>query len=272
MVEDTARQMTEDTARSNGESFGYPRGDLQVVARVAALLRLITPTTPDIGLAEASASLGPGVSKSTAHRYLSSLEYHGILKRVDGTRFTLGPLVDQLGALAMTRWRLAEVAAPVMHDLASSARQTIVLSLWGGMGPVITRVTEDASQVVHISVRAGSTLPFESAQGLVFLAYLSDTRVQETLARSIPASRLEALRAELETVRRDGIASHEQMVAGVRAIAVPVFDRDGHITAALAIVGTLNSVPADIDSGPAQALRAAGEQLTRFLQGEPSES
>jgi len=262
--------MDDEGARADDESTGGPRGDLQVVARVAALLRLITPMTPTIGLAEATEGLGPGVGKSTAHRYLNSLEYHGILKRVEGTRFTLGPLADQIGALAMTRWRLSEVAAPVMRDLAGSARQTVVLSVWGGMGPVITRVTEDESQVVHISVRAGSTLPFESAQGLVFLAHLSDVRVQETLARSIPATRLEQLRAELEAVRRNGIASYEQVVAGIRAISVPVFDRDGQITAALAMVGTLNSIPADINSGPGQALRGAGEQLTRFLQGESS--
>ena len=63
-----------------------PKGDLQVVARVAAILRMFSPHRQTIRPADASEELG--LQKSTAHRYLSSLENHGLLKRVDGTCYT----------------------------------------------------------------------------------------------------------------------------------------------------------------------------------------
>ncbi|MDQ4055130.1 MAG: IclR family transcriptional regulator [Actinomycetota bacterium] len=250
---------------------GAGRADLQVVARVATLLRLITPNQATIGLTEATEALGPGVSKSTAHRYLNSLVNHGFLKRVDGTRYTLGALVDQLGVVAANRWRVMEVAGPVMQELATGAHQTVVLSVWGGMGPVIARVTEDTSQVVHISVSVGSTLPLESAQGLMFLAHLTNRDASRPLVQLLPPQQLLAMQDRLEQIRADGIASHEQMVAGVRAMAVPVLERDGTIVATLAVVGTLNSVPADTSSGVAQALTRSGKQLSRLVQGHTEE-
>ncbi|MFJ6653294.1 IclR family transcriptional regulator [Microbacterium sp. NPDC091313] len=249
-----------DEADANGA-----RGDLQVVARVAAILRLLTPTESSIGLTEAAEGLGLG--KSTTHRYLTSLENHGFLRRVDGPRFTTGPLIDQLGALAMTRWRLTEAAAPVMQQLASTTHQTAVLSAWGGMGPVITRTTEDDTQIVHISVRPGSTLPLLSAQGLVFLAFLGDQRITDTVLATVNARVSSELRARVADVRARGIAVYEQVVSGVRAVAVPVFDRDDAITGVLALVGTLNSIPADPASGIAQALAESGRHLTALLRG-----
>lgn len=249
-----------DLADSNGT-----RGDLQVVARVAAILRLLSPAEPTVGLAEAAEGLGLG--KSTTHRYLTSLENHGFLKRVEGARFTTGPLMDQLGALAMTRWRLTEAAAPIMQQLASTTHQTAVLSVWGGMGPVITRTTEDDTQVVHISVRAGSTLPLQSAQGLIFLAYLADQRLVETVLATAAADGSNDLAQRVQEARERGMAIYEQVVSGVRAIAVPIFDRDDAITGVLALVGTLNSIPADYDSGVAQALDASGRHLSALLRG-----
>ncbi|QJU54976.1 IclR family transcriptional regulator [Herbiconiux sp. KACC 21604] len=255
----------EDLLDDSADTGEGPRGDLQVVARVAAVLRLFSPTQPTIGLSEASSGLG--LQKSTAHRYLTSLENHGFLRRVEGARFALGPLLDQLGALTVSRWQVMEAAAPIMRELAATTRQTVVLSVWGGMGPVVVRVTEDDSQIVHISVRVGSTLPYDSAQGTMFLAHLTDRRVSENLAATLSPERLAALRENLAAVREAGISIDEHVVAGVRALAVPVFDRDGRITAVMAVVGTSNSVPADPEGGVAQGLIAAGRLLERRLQG-----
>jgi DNA-binding IclR family transcriptional regulator len=241
------------------------RGDLQVVARVAAVLRLFSPTQPSISLSDASGGLG--MQKSTAHRYLSSLENHGFLNRVDGARYALGPLITQLGALTTSRWQVMDAAASIMKDLAATTRQTVVLSVWGGMGPVVVRVTEDDTQIVHVSVRVGITLPFESAQGKVFLAHLTDRRINETLSATLPAPRVATLREKLAEVREQGICVDEQVVAGVRALAVPIFDGDGRIAAGMAVVGTSNAVPADVDSGIALGLIEAGKRLSLRLRG-----
>jgi DNA-binding IclR family transcriptional regulator len=51
---------------------------------------------------------------------------------------------------------------------------------------------------------------------------------------------------------------------GIRAVAAPVFDHE-LIAGTIAFVGTLSSVPADPDSGLAQALQNAAQRLSRDL-------
>lgn len=242
-----------------------PSGDLQVIARAAALLRLFTPSHRTIKLNAAADALG--LRRSTTHRYLASLENHGFLKRVDGTSYTLGPLVAQLGTLATGRLRVVEAAAPLMQELAAQARQTAVLSVWGGLGPVIARVHEDTSRVVHVSVQLGATLPFESAQGMVFLANMRDSRVVRRLLATLPEDRMAEFDRQLDRARSDGLVVSDRVVDGVRTLAVPILDADDDVCAALALVGTLNSMSEESHSGLAQALVATGRRLSEMVRG-----
>jgi DNA-binding IclR family transcriptional regulator len=240
-----------------------PKADLQVVARVATILRLFTPAQPTLKAAHAADALG--MRRSTIHRYLSSLELHGLLKKAGDGGYELGPLVDQLASLGLGRWRIQDAAGPVMDELASATHQTAVLSVWGGSEPVITQVREDTSQTVHVSVRVGATLPVESAQGLTFLAFLKDGRARQRLIASLDDDQAQQVQRKLSAVAARRIAMHQRVVQGVRTIAVPILGSDGNIRATLAVVGTTNSIPEDIDSGIAQALRAAGETLTELI-------
>lgn len=240
-----------------------PKADLQVVARVATILRLFTPAQPTLKPSQAAEALG--MRRSTIHRYLSSLELHGFLKKSDEGGHELGPLVDQLASLGLGRWRIQDAAGPIMEDLAANTRQTAVLSVWGGGEPVITQVREDTSQTVHVSVRVGATLPVESAQGLTFLAFLKNDRARRRAYASLDQDRAEELQRTLAAVSTRGIAMHQRVVEGVRTIAVPILGSDNDIRATLAIVGTVNAIPDDIDSGIAQALRAAGKALTDLI-------
>nr|WP_179282699.1 helix-turn-helix domain-containing protein [Rhodococcus sp. 15-1154-1] len=245
------------------EEEDLPKADLQVVARVATILRLFTPAQPTLKPSQAAEALG--MRRSTIHRYLSSLELHGFLKKADEGGHELGPLVDQLASLGLGRWRIQDAAGPIMEDLAASTHQTAVLSVWGGGAPVITQVREDTSQTVHVSVRVGATLPVESAQGLTFLAFLKDDRARRRNYAALDADRAQELQRKLTDVSAHGIAMHQRVVEGVRTIAVPILGSDSDIRATLAIVGTVNAIPDDIDSGIAQALRAAGAALTELI-------
>jgi len=51
---------------------------------------------------------------------------------------------------------------------------------------------------------------------------------------------------------------------GIRAVAAPVFDHEV-IVGTIAFVGTLSSVPADLNSGLAEALKQAAQKLSRDL-------
>lgn len=261
--------MDDPAVESRVSDIDVARGDLQVVARVARLLRILAPGQRTIRLAQASAELGVG--RSTAHRYLTSMETHGLLRRVDGANYELGPLLVQVGVLASTGSRVIEAAGPVLESLAHEVQQTTVLSVPGGAGLVVARTQEERSRVISVSVAVGSTLAWNSAQGRVYLAHLDDPRLQERLVQGLPAEPRASLLASLDATRTAGVVVYEFADAGVRTIAVPVFD-GGAVCATLAVVGIASLVPEGADSEPATAVIAAGRALSDLVSGKTGEA
>jgi DNA-binding IclR family transcriptional regulator len=79
-----------------------------------------------------------------------------------------------------------------------------------------------------------------SANGKVFMAFGRGTMPARTLTRHTPhtISNARELRAELETVRRAGLATAiDELELGLAAIAAPVRGGGGEVVAALSISG-----------------------------------
>lgn len=206
---------------------------IQVIARVADILRLLAGGRRALRISEVAAELG--LQRSTAHRYLSSLAAAGLLARgEDGSAYSAGPLMVQFAAATLGGSRVLELAGPYMKRLVEEAHETVVLSLWGGHGPVVARVEEDSTRLVHIAVRVGSALPLDSAQAQVFRG---------------EAGRL-------------GVAVNSRVIEGVRAIAAPVYDERSETVATLAFVGTTSGIPESGDSRHARALRETALELS----------
>lgn len=208
---------------------------IQVVSRVAEILRLLAQGRRELRVAEVAAELG--LRRSTAHRYLASLTAVGLLARDAAAVYSAGPLMVQFSAATLGGSRVLELAGPYMKRLVDEAHETVVLSLWAGHGPVVARVDEDSTRLVHIAVRVGSALPQDSAQAQVF-------------------------RGELT---RSGVAVNSRVIEGVRAVAAPVYDERGQVVATLAFVGTTATIPEAPDSGHARALRETALELSARL-------
>lgn len=234
-------------------------GDIQVIARCAQILRAIEPGSP-LRLSSLAAELGMG--RSTAHRYLTSMSNAGFLERVGDGEYTLGPLLVELGTMALNALHVVEAAGAIMRQLAEDAQETVVMSVWGGFGPVVTR-TETPDKLIQVGVRVGSRLPLDAAQTTVFLAFLEDRRSVENLLSMVPDRRRD-IETTMAQVRDEGIAISSGFIAGLRTIAVPVLDGRG-IAASLAIVGTTSGVPELREAAMAQALAGAAESLSRQL-------
>jgi DNA-binding IclR family transcriptional regulator len=135
--------------------------------------------------------------------------------------------------------------------------ETVVLSIWDGEQPVVVRVDDNTDRLVRIVVRTGARLPrAESAQGKIFLTFGADLD-------ELPAKE----RAE---IRKTRIAVNSQVVEGIRAIATPIF-QGGELTAAMALVGTIASLPEDPRSAAAVQLRSAAEALSAQLGSQSDE-
>lgn len=142
---------------------------------------------------------------------------------------------------------------------------TAVLSLWGSGGPVVSRVEEDTSRNVVVSVRVGSQLPLTSAQAKVFLAFTPDPLRAERMLSAFPPEQQDALRAEIELTREMGVATSPDL-GGVNAVAAPIFDEHG-ICATLALVATNHVLNLDRESQAAWDVATAAAELSAALGG-----
>lgn len=238
-------------------------GDIQVVARVAQLLRLVTPQQPVLRVADVVRSLALG--RTTVARYLNSLANVGILERREDGGYVLGPLQLQLGALALHDTRVIDLADPELSDLAADAGVTAVLSVWGGHGPVVVRCIEPPDAITAISVRVGGTLTIDSAQALVFQAFLPDSYYHHRLLSQLPQDQQDALQAQIDQVRAAGFVSNQQVAQGLVANAVPVMDGRARIVASIALVGTVHALSDDPRTGQSRALMLTARRLSETL-------
>jgi IclR family pca regulon transcriptional regulator len=133
-----------------------------------------------------------------------------------------------------------------------------VLSVWDGESPVVMRVEDNTNRIARIVVRTGTRLPPDSAQGKVFAAFGG------LVATSTAGAHGGMSKHELEQVRAAGIAVNSRVQDGIRAIATPVF-QEAELVAALALVGTTASIPAEPSSADADALRDAARALSAEL-------
>jgi DNA-binding IclR family transcriptional regulator len=239
-------------AQVDGEGSG---GDIQVIARIAALLECLDPESPCLDTQTTAKVLGVG--RSTAHRYLVSLEKRGLLRRRDATNYELGPVLSRLGTLALSRLGVLEAARPVMHELSREIHNTVVLSVWGGRAPVIARVVPDNSRITTISVEVGRSLPPDAAQSRVFAAYHNIGRGRAAAAGHLRAVDDHALRPV------GGLLTASQVYAGggFKTIAAPILAADGGIVATLAVIGLAVYMPDDEDATVAEQLVAAVSRI-----------
>ena len=138
------------------------------------------------------------------------------------------------------------------------------MSVWRGRSPVVARVQEFTDRLVHVSVRVGSTLPLDSAQAQVLLAFLHDRSIVARILN--PEGKVSGeLEESMMRIREAGIAINTRNIEGTRTIAVPVRTEDGDACATLAFVGTISAISSDPSSPMAVALMETADQLSRQL-------
>lgn len=250
-------------ARQRSTKAVIGRGStIQVIERLARVLEVFATSGRQLKVRELAAALH--LRRSTAHRYLASLARAGFLRSEGEGSYALGPLLIQLGAAAVGGVQIVEIAEKYLSQLAEEAQETAVLTLWSGNCPVVVRVREPQAKLVQLHIRLGAMLPLDSAQGHLYLAFHPDRqRVQQLLAQ-FPESQRREMERGLADARKHGVFVSSRVAEGIRAVAAPVFDHE-LITGTIAFVGTLSSIPADADSGLAEALKHAAQKLSRDL-------
>jgi DNA-binding IclR family transcriptional regulator len=220
---------------------GVSRPGETVTQRVLSILAVFEARLTSLSLTEIASETG--LALSTTHRLIGELEEWGALQRDENGRYQIGIRLWELGQHAGRQMR--EIARPLLQDLYSLTQETVHIAVREQTDVLYIDRVYGTRRVPRAS-RVGGRLPMHvTAVGKVILAYEEDWLREAVLARPLEARTARtnsdpvALRAELETVRARGFAvTREEVRTGAVSIAVPIFQGDGAIGAALGLVTT----------------------------------
>jgi DNA-binding IclR family transcriptional regulator len=168
-----------------------------------------------------------GISRATAHRLIRALENHGLLTRLGGQGYRLGPRLLRLATVAMRELPIRDLAHPALVRLARTTGESAQLYVRSGDERVCIDAVESSSELRTI-VQIGASLPLTAGSaGKVFLAWTSDDELDRLLARYRRLTRdapdAETFRRNVATARRRGWAeSAGEREPGVASVSAPV--------------------------------------------------
>ncbi len=234
------------------------KGSVGTLARGLDILELFAGDSPELTQTEISERLGLPVP--TVHRLVKLLTERGWLVRDSRSR----RLRVGLGAARLLpAVRLPELARDPLRAMADRTGETVNLATLDG-SEVLYLVSETGSNLLTLRSHVGLRLPVHAtALGKCLLAQLDDQDARR-VAGSEPYPALtprtitswDKLRAQLERVRRDGVAySREEYEVGLHSIAVPLAWVDGD-----------GPVAVNVSLPSSRAGRDATAELTRELQ------
>ncbi len=208
-----------------------PTSGVRVLDRCAAILRAVengSRTFTDV--MEAT-----GLSRSTAHRLIQSLEEHGFLAVIGGFGYVLGPRLLALASTAVRDLPLRELAHPALERLARSTGESAQLYVRDGDRRVCIDAAESESELRTI-VEIGASLPLtKGSAGTVFLAWAGEPDRARLVETADDPDRLER---RLVTTRRRGWAeSVAERAPGVASVSAPISGPDGTLIAVVSVSG-----------------------------------
>jgi DNA-binding IclR family transcriptional regulator len=255
-----AATATEDTTAGHAEDR-VQRGIQSIEVGGRLLVALAHEGRP---MALKDLALAADMAPAKAHPYLVSFAKIGLIRR-DGAsgHYGLGPLAMQLGLISLQQFDPLRLATARLAELALAIGHTVAIAVWGTGGATIVR-TEEGPSAVHVTMRHGTVMSLRgTASGRLFAAWLPRAAVLEAMGAEAPDARLER---ELAAVRKAGVAQVEGgAVAGVSALAAPVFDATGTLVLCLTAIGP--SAVFDIRAGgvPASTLKRCAAELSSML-------
>jgi IclR family transcriptional regulator, pca regulon regulatory protein len=236
------RATTEEPVWSNPR-LRKPRYS-QSLERGLVILGCFTPRRPVLGIADIADELG--MSRSTTHRYVTTLLALGYLEQGASRKYRLGLRVTDLGMSALNSTGLREHSHPYLEELRQRTSYTVNLSVLDGSDILYVDRARSfrpgQSKIDLGGLHPGSRLPaYCTSMGKILLAYLPEEERGKRITEIKPIKRAPntitsktALRDELDRVTDSGFAvNDEELAPELYSIAVPIRDEAREVVAAV---------------------------------------
>lgn len=237
--------------------------------RLLGLFDAIAKTDGGLTLARLSAVLD--APKSSLLMLLRPLVAGGYLIHEAGV-YRLGAAIFRLASDILSTRNFPKLVRPFMAELVARSQETVFLAVIDRDSARVTYVEGmESPQAIRYTTAVGSARPlYCSAAGKLLLAfqddawrerYLRTVKLQPMTPRTV-TSRI-ALRKELAKIRRSGVAiSIGEAIPGAAGIAVPIFNADKSVAAALLI-----GAPVDRFQRKHEALRGLVKEVAAKASG-----
>lgn len=222
-------------------------GKYQVPAVVGAIKVLeVLSSQGERGATQTGLVESTGLSKSTMHNLLSTLEAHKFVRREESTKtYRLGPALIPLGTAATRQVKLIRSTIDRIGSLAA---------VHGLSFAVAQRISEDECQIiervypamdVHVGITVGSSYgPMDGALGKILLAAMEPARAEKLIGkRKLPArtgatiTSPKTLLAEIGEVRDQGWAASRGELNENFAVASGIRGPSGELELLLLALG-----------------------------------
>jgi IclR family KDG regulon transcriptional repressor len=257
---------------SVSRSTAKSHGAVKTVDRLVRILDCFSPEHPSWSLSDLSAQLG--LPKSTLHRFLVSLESHGILHRDPGDkRWCLGYRLSVWGSVAVESTSLRHIARPIMRDLVAATGETALLTAYHDREVICIEKVE-TGRPVRMTLDVGRRqFPHAGASCKVLMAHLPEEEIQ-AIVRDKGLPRLctntitdpAELMAELARIREHGYAeSQEETDLSAWGVAAPICDRTGEVVAAIGVAGPTSRFTGELHQRAVMLCRQASRRISALL-------
>ncbi|ODU22916.1 MAG: IclR family transcriptional regulator [Sphingomonas sp. SCN 67-18] len=211
---------------------------LSTLERGLSVLRAFNQSRPEMQLSEVA--VATGLNPAVARRCLNTLVQLGYVAQ-HGRRFLLRPEVLVFGSAFLASMNVEGVAGPQLQALRDETGDSSSMAVLSGEN-ILYIAHVSTNRRIRIGASVGTRFPaYATSLGKVLLAYQGDAAIDAYLDQ-VELSRFTEhtitskaeLKKCLRAARTDGYASaQDELDYGVVSVAVPVFDKDRQIAAAI---------------------------------------
>jgi IclR family pca regulon transcriptional regulator len=226
--------------QSKGRKQAMPQDKefMATLAKGLAVLGAFDKDRPAMSLSQAAEATG--VSRATARRILRTLAELGYVEQT-GRQFSLSAGILKLGFAYLATQNWIDKASPLMRQLSEQFQESCSAGILQDT-EIVYVARFPAGRIMSVSLAVGTRLPaFHTALGRAQLGFLDDAELWRRL-RSLnlapyTPSTITDVQALYDRVREDRAQGFsiidEELERGLRAIAVPIVDRNRQAVAAL---------------------------------------
>ncbi|WP_439534526.1 IclR family transcriptional regulator domain-containing protein [Polymorphobacter sp.] len=211
---------------------------LSTLERGLKVLRAFDAAHPEMALSDVAAVTG--LSPAVARRCLNTLVALGYVAQT-GRRFLLRPEVLAFGSAYLQSMNIEQVAAPPLQSLRDQTGDSASLAVRSGRD-ILYVCHIPTQRRIRLGAGVGTRFPAHAtSMGKVLLAYEEPEEIEKFLAEG-PLARMtertvtdpEALLARLDLIAdRYYDSALDELDYGIVSVAVPIFDPDDNIVAAI---------------------------------------